>query len=233
MSSRTLSLMINRTCGIQCQHCDLPVKYNTYKNEELTANKWKQVLDRIIPAIQPKVVSIAAREPLFDEESMGKTKCILETARTHNIRCGFATNGLHINEFFQDLEPLLQFDFLDISLEGMPEKDQASRGPKHFELIQSFLQTVHYHRHVDSLFVSSTLTSLNLDETHFRTFSSWIVSNFEQLRMALLLLYPNHNVDSKLILSGDDIRRIIDQAVSVSSEYNDIFLEVFPGTQFI
>ena len=215
---------------MQCEHCDLPTQYYTYDKKDLTANEWQQVLDRIIPVIKPKIVSIAAREPLFDRESMEKTKCILETARTHNIRCGFVTNSLHINEFFQGLNDTFRFDYIDLSMEGLLEKDQASRGPNHFGLVQKFLQTIPYQRHVDSLFVSSTMTALNSSEAHFREFSSWIVDNIEHPQLALLLLYYNHNVNSKLVLSKDDIKRIIDQAVSVSSQYDDIFLEVFPGS---
>jgi hypothetical protein len=119
---------------------------------------------------------------------------------------------------------------MDISLEGMGEIDQTSRGPKHFSTIQRFLLTVPYHLYVNSLFVSSTLTTQNSDVAHLKTFSSWITDHFARPQLALLLLYPNHNVAPELALHGDDIRRIVDHAVSISSRYEDIFLEVFPGS---
>ena len=44
------------------------------------------------------------------------------------------------------------------------------------------------------------------------------------------MLYPNHNVSPELSLKADDIKRVIDYAVSVSPKFDNIFLEVFPGS---
>lgn len=111
-----LSLMINRECGMQCPHCDLPTLYHV-PDQTQSACQWKDLLCKILPIISPKVVSIAAREPLYDASSRDITKQVLRSATAHNIRCGFVTNGVYLNDFFLTLDSDFHFDFLDISWE--------------------------------------------------------------------------------------------------------------------
>ncbi|MCD4799246.1 MAG: hypothetical protein K8R19_09595 [Methanosarcinales archaeon] len=76
--------MINTECGMQCPHCDLPVKYNN-NSKHLDEKQWQSILENILPAIKPEVVAIAAREPLYNSASRKNTKTIIEVSKKHNI----------------------------------------------------------------------------------------------------------------------------------------------------
>lgn len=226
---RTLSLMINTECGMQCQHCDLPAKYN-YNLTQLDKNQWLSVLENILPAIKPAVVAVAAREPLYNSASREKTKTTIDIAKKHNIRTGFVTNGMKLEIFFNEVGPEFRTDFMDISIDGSKEVDNAIRGADHFGIVEQFLQSGIYKKHVETLFVSTVLTAFNSNLPQLKSFQSWLENILEKPNWALLLLYPNHNVSPQLSLKADDITRVIDYTVSVSPKFDNIFLEVFPGS---
>lgn len=226
---RTLSLTVNTECGMQCPHCDLPV-YRRSSHEHLSPDSWAGLLDQILPVIRPEVVALAAREPLFDARTRDVTKRVLQTAQNHGIRSGLVSNGTNINTFFQELDPQFRFDYMDLSLEGAKEVDAESRGRTHFGTIERFLDQAAYRKHVDTVYISTTMTAVNSSEKQLVEYFSWILDHMDQPNLALLLLYPNHNVSEKLVLKAGDVKRIIRLATLVSSRFNDIFLEVFPGS---
>ncbi len=227
--SRTLSLMINTECGMQCPHCDLPVKYNN-NSKHLDGKQWQSILENILPAIKPEVVAIAAREPLFNSASREKTKAIIDLSKKHDIRTGFVTNGMNLEKFYNEVGPQFQTDFMDISIDGSKEVDNAIRGVDHFGIVEQFLKSGIYKKHVETLFISTVLSTFNSNLPQLASFQSWLENILEKPNWALLLLYPNHNVSQELSLKADDIKRVIDYAVSVSTKFDNIFLEVFPGS---
>ena len=214
---------------MQCSHCDLPVKYNN-NSKHLDQKQWQSILDNILPVIKPGVVVIAAREPLYNSASRENTKTIIEVSKKHHIRTGFVTNGMKLEKFYNEVGPQFQTDFMDVSIDGSKEVDNAIRGVDHFEVVEQFLQSGIYKKHVETLFISTVLTSFNSGLPQLKSFQSWLENILGKPNWALLLLYQNHNVSSELSLSADDIKRIIDYAVSVSQKFDNIFLEVFPGS---
>jgi len=226
---RTLNLIVNTECGMKCPHCDLPVKYNNHSNH-LDEKQWQSILENILPVIKPEVVSISAREPLYNSASREKTKAIIDIAKKHDIRTGFVTNGMKLKKFYNEVGPQFQTDFMDISIDGSKEVDNAIRGVDHFGIVEQFLQSGIYKKHVETLFISTVLTSFNSNLPQLKSFQSWLENILEKPNWALLLLYQNHNVSPELSLKADDIKRVIDYAVSVSPKFDNIFLEVFPGS---
>lgn len=229
VSLRTLSLMINTECGMECPHCDLPVKYNN-NSKHLDNKQWQSILDNILPVIKPNVVAIAAREPLFNFESIEKTKAIIEVSKRHDVCSGFVTNGMNLKKFFNEVSPQFQIDFMDISIDGSKEVDNAVRGVDHFDIVEQFLLRGIYKKHVETLFISTVLSTFNSSLPQLKSFQSWLEKILGKPNWALLLLYENHNVSPELSLKADDINRVIDFAVSGSAKFNNIFLEVFPGS---
>lgn len=226
---RTLSLTINTECGMQCPHCDLPV-YSRAIDDRLSPDGWATLLDRLLPVIEPDVVALAAREPLFDKSTRAITMRVLETARKHGSRGGLVSNGSNLNAFFDEMDSGFRFDYMDLSLEGTKETDSKARGSGHFEKIERFLDQAEYKRHVDALYISTTMTAANSSAKQLTEYFSWLLDHMEDPNLALLLLYPNHNVPESLALKSGDVERIIEMASSISSKFNNIFLEAFPGS---
>lgn len=221
--------MINTECGMHCPHCDLPV-YNRASAGLLSPDGWAALLDRVLPVIKPDVVALAAREPLFDARTRAIVLRVLQTAKRYVSRSGLVSNGSNLNTFFQEMDARFRFDYMDLSLEGMREIDDKSRGPGHFELIERFLDQAEYKRHVDALYLSTTITAANSSTKHLTDYFYWVLDHMEKPNLALLLVYPNRFVPKALALKSDDVERVIELASSVSSKFSDIFLEVFPSS---
>ena len=226
---RTLSLTINTECGMRCPHCDLPV-YSRASTDHLSSDGWAALLDRVLPIIQPEVVALAAREPLFDSRTREITRRVLRTARNYGIRCGLVSNGINSNKFFKEMDSPFRFDYMDLSLEGTKEVDGILRGAAHFEMIERFFDQAEYKRHVDALYLSTTLTAANSSKKQLNEYFSWVLDHMDEPNLALLLLYPNHNVPKTLALNSKDVERIVQLASAVSPRFKNIFLEVFPGS---
>lgn len=214
---------------MNCPHCDLPV-YSRSDESRLSPDGWESLLDTVLPVIEPDVVALAAREPLFDTGTRAITTRVLQTTRKHGIRSGLVSNGTNIETFFQEIDAQFRFDYMDLSLEGTREVDIQARGSGHYEIIERFLDQAEYKRHVDALYVSTTMTATNSSEKQLTGYFRWLLDHMDQPNLALLLLYPNHNVPESLALKSVDVERIVEMASAVSSSFNNIFLEVFPGS---
>jgi sulfatase maturation enzyme AslB (radical SAM superfamily) len=140
------------------------------------------------------------------------------------------SNGTNADTFFQELDSDFRFDYMDLSLEGTKEVDEEVRGSGHFETIERVLDHAHYKQHVDALYISTTMTAVNSSAKQLTEYFAWLVDHMDEPNLALLLLYPNHNVPESLALKSDDVERIVQMASSVSSRFNNVFLEVFPGS---
>lgn len=214
---------------MSCPHCDLPV-YPPTSSNHLSSDEWAALLDQVLPVVQPNVVALAAREPLFDTRTRTITTRVLQTAKKHGIRSGLVSNGTDIETFFQEMDPLLRFEYMDLSLEGTKEVDRQVRGAGHFEKIERVLDQAEYKRHVEDLYISTTMTAANSSAKQITEYFAWLLDHMDKPNLALLLLYPNRNVPESLALQGGDVERIIKLASSVSSKFHNLFLEVFPGS---
>lgn len=226
---QTISVMVNTTCGLSCLHCDLPRRYSD-SLEHLSSHGWGSMLERLVPAIHPEVISVAAMEPLLPGESCQKTRGILEKARELGISSGIVTNGIGAGDFFRSLNGSVTLDYLDISVEGSSEIDAMIRGKKHFPMVDDFLRTKAYAGIVDRIYISTTLNKWNSQESALNDLFGWIRRRLDVPRLVLLPLYPNAHVDTRLFLSDSDFLGTLDFLVRESRHFEDIFLEVFPSS---
>ena len=221
--------MVNSHCDMSCPHCDLPPQYNK-KYSHLTELNWEKLLYSLQSHFDPKVIAVAGKEPLLDFPTRKKTRKILEVAHREKIRCGFITNGMHLNDFLLEIPEVFHFDYLDISIEGLKETDSLIRGAGHFEKVETFLNEKRYPQYVDSLFISTTLTELNFQPEQFRCYLEWLCLKMAPPNLALLMFYPNQNTDIRLALREKTVDSIIRIASDISPHFNQLFIEVFPGS---
>ena len=226
---RTISLMVNSSCNLACQHCDLPRQYDRYEGT-LGADQWEVLLERVIAQAAPEVIGISAMEPLLPDGTQEKSVRILRVAYDHGIRSGLVTNGMFAEGFFQSEELPPAIDFLDISFDGPPAVNDQIRGPKHRVCVESFLASKLAGRVAKRLYISTTLNSWNLTPAAIREHVAWVRRWVESPRIVLLLLHPNEHVDSRLSIASSRFEAVLDCLHSESAGCEEVFLEVFPSS---
>ncbi len=226
---RTVSIMVNSACNLKCAHCDLPRRFKQY-GHALSADEWVDLIATTTPDIRPEVVSVSAMEPLLPKIGQPKTAAILKAASRNGSTVGLVTNGIFAEEFFSSYGQDLSLDFLDFSVDGTPEIDARIRGPGHFAIVDRFLRTGGSKAHAKRVYISCTLTKLSAREDVLRPFLDWILDRLDEPRLVLLLLLPNQHVEPHLVLDDEDLLRVLDVLISKSSNFADIFMDVFPSS---
>lgn len=228
MSIKTINIMVNNECNLKCPHCDLPSQYKNY-GKDLSIKEWNYLLDKLLPIIKPRILAVASREPLL-LNSQEKTASIMKTAERHQVPCkGFVTNGYFVKDFWQK-NPDLKVSYMDISVDGPPEINQITRGPKHFSLVEDFLKTRSHKSNIEKVFISTALTKWTAPKEPLSRFLSWVKGTMKVPRLVLLVLYPNQNVDKTLHMEDDDLLKILDLLISESRNFEDLFLDMFPSS---
>lgn len=226
---RTINIMVNNECNLRCPHCDLPTKYDMY-NKDLSAKGWDELLDKILPQIKPEILAVASREPLMSSNSQVKTAAIMKAGARHKVAsCGFVTNGYFAQEFWNKYSDL-SVNYMDISVDGPPEINARTRGPKHFPIVENFLKSQIHHNKVEKLFISTVLTKWTVPQRTLSRFIGWVKKTLDEPRLVILVLYPNENVDKTLHVEDEDFLKILDLLIKESRNFEDLFLDMFPSS---
>ena len=221
---KTINVMVNNACNLNCPHCDLPTKYTTKsKNKKgLSVIEWTNLLDKILPQIKPEILAVASREPLMPH-SQTKTVAIMEAGARHNVHsCGFVTNGYFAKEFWNKY-PHLFVDYMDISVDGPPEINAKTRGPEHFSLVENFLKSRTCCDKVGKIFISTALTKWTAQRETLYYFLDWVKKTLDKPRLVLLVLYPNEHVDKTLHVEDEDFLKVLDLLIEESKTLKTCF----------
>ncbi len=227
---RTLSIMVNAVCNLACTHCALPRSYHRY-GPGLEPSEWGDCLARVIPAIDPAVLSIAAMEPLLPGRTQDKTLAILGQAQRSGVPAGIVTNGMFASAFLSRCQSQgIRLAFLDVSVDGPPELDAAIRGPHHFGAVEGLLASHAAEANAERVYISTTLNRLNGTKHHLSRLFDWVQGHLERPRLVLLPIYPNQHVDTNLFLTGDELPELLPFLSRASRGFEEIFLDVFPSS---
>ncbi len=223
---RTFSIMVNTACGRACRHCSLPRHYRRSVHP-LSPSQWAELLDHWITVLRPRVVSLAAREPLHPD-SWDRTAAILRTAKQRRCVAGLVTNGDYAEKFFREGPDCLRLDFLDVSIEGLRAVDDRIRGAGHFDIVEKLIRGRAWASRTRKLLLSFTLNAWNAKPSHLRRFLEWASAAMERPRLVVLVTHINERVAPDLALSDAAFLRALDILVPMSAKFDEIFLDVFP-----
>ena len=223
------SITISRECNLRCKHCDLPPEFKETE-AQLNLGGWKKfVIDfASINSNEEKVVTIVAKETLFNKAIRKKTATILQTANgLENIFAGFVTNGHYFTEFLQEY-PNIKADYMDVSLEGKKELNDKIRGQGSFEKAVAGLKLAIKKNLAPKIFVASTMTGLNTQGNSINDFiklaNGWGVENF-----VFHTLIPGKYVEKGLRIEDNSFLNLIPQFESMAEKINgQIVVDVFP-----
>lgn len=83
-------LEITKQCNLNCKYCYNVWKANpNYPKQELTAQEWQRLIDKLIDEVKPRFLTISGGEPLLRSDIFK----ILDHIKSHKLRINLLTNG--------------------------------------------------------------------------------------------------------------------------------------------
>lgn len=198
-----ISYFINNTCNLKCRHC-----YVGYSktNDSLTLQEWTGAFDELV-SLGAKTFGNVGKEPLLNWE---KTKPLLEYLKHKkekytDMRFGFVTNGILLNDMMiVELDKIMP-DYIDISLDGNKEVHDFIRGEGAYDALMTNLQNLSQYKLSEKVFISFTLNRMNASCV------DKVIQSIYDMGFKNLLISPYVTLDANdmLYISDDKIIAII------------------------
>lgn len=158
-----VSMVVNNSCNLACRHCYLQVP--KLDGPALSESEWHQWFDSILAQPEVQLISLVGKElflgtkgPRLLEALVSRNRALGSQAK----RIGIITNGTLIGPYRELIESD-NLDYLDISVDGTPERHDAIRGKNAFSMLEPNLKWA-ARELPDRFFVSHTLLSENIDD---------------------------------------------------------------------
>ena len=138
-----VSVLINDVCNLRCKHCYLGPR----TGDPLDPSEWRQFFASLFSSLAPSVLCFAGKEPFIRRDSVRiwidaiRLRDQIQRDRSRRTAIGVITNGTRL---LQHEAALLASppDYLDISIDGLPETHDRVRGSGAFGLLEPNLQWV-------------------------------------------------------------------------------------------
>lgn len=133
-----ISVAINNICNLRCRHCYLePI----LTEPALSPAEWSKFFESVFSDLKPKVVAFAGKEVFADKISFGimtdaiKQRNLLQPKFSDRTRIGVITNGTLVHRYQAQLIENPP-DWIDVSIDGIPECHDAIRGVSAFDNLE-------------------------------------------------------------------------------------------------
>lgn len=219
-----VSYFVNNICNLSCKHCY--VGYNKTDNS-LELDEWKRIFDEFL-SLGARTFGNVGKEPLLN---WVKTKNILNYLKQKkigipNLRFGFVTNGILLDEEkIIELNEIMP-DYVDISMDGNKEVHDFIRGKGTYDPLMANLQTLSKYSLKDKIFISFTLNRLNAS-----CFGDMIKNVYALgIKNICLSIYVTLNKNDELYISDSDIvdsiTKLLDEKIINFSDYKDLTIYI-------
>lgn len=158
-----ISMVVNNACNLACRHCYLQVP--KLDGPALTESEWDLWFDSILAEPEVRLLSLVGKELFLGTKGPRLLESLARRNRALGAqakRIGVITNGTLIGPH-RDLIQACDLDYLDISVDGTPDRHDAIRGAGAFSMLEPNLRWA-AKTLSDRLFVSHTLLSENIDD---------------------------------------------------------------------
>ena len=195
-----LSILINDECNLNCRHCYL----SEYKDKSLRFSEWIKVFTGIFKDLSPSILCIAGKEPFFDSKSVTLWSSIIElrnhiqSSASRRTKIGLITNGMLINEFSDSILRTPP-DYIDVSVDGIPEIHDQIRGAGTFDAMAPNLLWLSK-KLPDRIWLTHTLFNNNIDK--LPSFLEYFAREFRVYHFAVGFYREVPNSDNSLSLVG-------------------------------
>jgi MoaA/NifB/PqqE/SkfB family radical SAM enzyme len=196
-----ISYFVNNICNLECRHCYVGYSKST---DSLSLQEWTSTFDELI-SLGARTFGNVGKEPLLNWE---KTKPLLEymklkKPRYPDLRFGFVTNGVLLDDMkIAELDAIMP-DYIDISLDGNNKVHDFIRGEGTYEALMLNLHKLsRYAALREKVFISFTLNRMNascIDE---------VIRTVYEMGYKNLLISPYVTLDTNDMLYISDDRII-------------------------
>ena len=161
---QVVSFVINQACNLRCKHCYLDNIGN--QSPLMTGGEWRLLAESFFTDLPPTRIGIVGREPLIDRHDSNLVADIVETRNriqagaSKKTEIGLITNGINLIRFS---DTLLKHppDYIDISVDGLPEDHDFNRGKGAFSLLEPNLKWADLHLSIP-VWITPTLNRNNI-----------------------------------------------------------------------
>lgn len=136
-----VSVLINNSCNLQCRHCYLQAPVSN----PLTESEWLTFFETLLLRVAPSVLCFAGKEPLLGRPSVRlwsdtiSLRDQIQKGGGRRTAIGLITNGTLILRHYDTLLSTPP-DYIDVSIDGLPETHDAIRGMGAFKALEGGLQ---------------------------------------------------------------------------------------------
>ncbi len=156
-----LELGIGNTCGLECQHCFLGYESGAMISQLTPMPILLNTITKMIKQMGTRLIAVTDRDALTPHRSIPLFEHIAKLRTEYpEIKMGGVTNGLAIDKYADNLKPI-QLDYLDISLDGLPDEHDAIRGKGKFDLVLKNLRIAVSQQLAKRVIVAITLQRFN------------------------------------------------------------------------
>ncbi len=211
-----LSVVFERTCNLNCQHCFYPIDKSSklisekVKLEEAVLNMVKQVPEKSIIGETPQFLHSGRILSKKDIKTMAKIKKIRS-----DIKIGMINNGSYVAYMDEFKKQNLLLDWLDVSLDGARDahnKQRLSKCGNAFDMtingLQNAREVIKPGGYVASLFTLTKLNYSDIENTADVLFSQNPKSKINTLAdiMAITTMTPTNGKNEKIEASDNFIK---------------------------
>jgi len=207
-----LSVTVNNACNLACRHCYLEAPQS---DKYMTRDEWVRFLASAIEDLRPTVLSFVGKEPLLNRQGAGllfeavKLRNQIQNDAGERTDIGVITNG---TLFHKHLEGFLETppDYIDISIDGLPETHDAVRGRGTFEQIRPNLLWLRDHFE-GNVWLTHTLLEANAGQ--FPEFVRFYHEGFGLRHFAVGFYRPLWYTDQSLNLWRSHVENFAEQTM--------------------
>ena len=202
---RTVTLVVNNTCNLNCRHCYLQVP--RLDGAPLDEVEWGRVADSLIRTA-PELICLSGKEVLIGSTGVSLLRRFgqLRVVGRAAYRLGFITNGTLVH---RHRDALVEADpsYVDISVDGLPQEHDAVRGTGAFAAMEPNL------RWAVGAFGRRLFVNLTLQKRNAATVVDTVafLHRLGVPNVELGFYRPLPYTDGDLALSATDLAGIFDQ----------------------
>ncbi len=199
-----ISVLINNLCNLKCKHCYLQARKN---DEYLSPKEWNRFFFSLLSETRPETLCFAGKEVFFDKHSADiffdavNLRNRVQQYDHQKTEIGVITNGTLIHQHrtsFLETPP----DYIDISIDGLPDEHNLIRGNGAFESMEKNLHWLMAH-FTGNIWITHTVMSHNLES--LPEFIRFIHSHFGVTRFSIGLYKETTYTDNRLKLDQESI----------------------------
>jgi MoaA/NifB/PqqE/SkfB family radical SAM enzyme len=214
---KALALHTSRSCNLQCRHCSTSLFQG--KNENLLIiSEYKKIISEAISEGVELFTIIGAGEALINSE------LVVEIANHigDKAKYGLVTNGLLIKQNLPLLKSV-KFDYIDISIDGIKEDHELTRGLNTYDKTKEGLRIILENKLSKKVFISSILMSYNWKNilNFLNEYITLGVRNYYFGIYVKTLINP-----SEWILAKEQLLEVLTLLQSQKLDFNEIIIDV-------